>query len=125
LTTDRPPAGRPAAGPPSEPLPLEIDPAALAGLRSGPQAYALLDVREPWELAICGFPEALHVPLGELAGREHELPGDRPLIVFCHSGRRSLLATQYLRRLGLNEAVNLRGGVEAYALEVDASMARY
>jgi rhodanese-related sulfurtransferase len=121
LTSNRPPAGRPAAGPPPEPLPLEIDPAELAGLRSAPQAYALLDVREPWELAICGFPEAL----GELAGREHELPSDRPLIVFCHSGRRSLLAAQYLRRLGLNEVVNLRGGVEAYALEVDPSMARY
>jgi rhodanese-related sulfurtransferase len=125
LTADRALAGRPAAGPPSEPPPLKIDPAGLAGLRRGPRDYALLDVREPWELAICGFLEALHVPLGELAGREHELPRARPLIVFCHTGRRSLPATQYLRRLGLNEAVNLRGGVEAYALEVDPSMARY
>ena len=125
MTSARPPAGGPAAGPPPEPLPLEIDPAELARLRSAGQAYALLDVRESWELAICGFPEALHVPLGELAGREHELPRDRSLIVFCHSGRRSLLAAQYLRRLGLNEVVNLRGGVEAYAVEVDPSMARY
>ena len=125
MTLDRPLAGRPAAEPPSDPLPLEIDAAELAGLRSGPQAYALLDVREPWELAICGFSEALHVPLGALAGREHELPRDRPLIVFCHRGHRSLLATQYLRRLGLSAAVNLRGGVETYAPEVDPSMARY
>ena len=125
MRSDRALAGRAAAGATSEPLPLEIDAVELAGLRSGPQTYALLDVREPWELAICGFSEALHVPLGELAGREHELPRDRPLIVFCHSGRRSLLATQYLRRLGLSGAVNLRGGVEAYALEVDPSMARY
>ncbi|HSA79686.1 MAG TPA: rhodanese-like domain-containing protein [Geminicoccaceae bacterium] len=125
MTSDGPPAGRATAGLRSEPLLVEIDPAELAGLRSGPQAYALLDVREPWELAICNFPEALHVPLGELAGRAHELPRDRPLIVFCHSGRRSLLATQYLRRLGLSEAVNLRGGVESYALQVDPRMARY
>jgi rhodanese-related sulfurtransferase len=125
LTSDRARAGKPAAGRSREPLPLEIEPAELAALRSGPQDYALLDVREPWELAICGFPEALHLPLGELAGREHELPRVRPLIVFCHTGRRSLLATQYLRQLGMNEAVNLRGGVEAYALEVDPSMARY
>jgi rhodanese-related sulfurtransferase len=125
LTSDRPLAGRPAARLPSEPAPLEIDAAELAGLRSGPQAYALLDVREPWELAICGFPEALHVPLGELAGRETELPRDRPLVVFCHSGHRSLLATQYLRRLGVSGASNLRGGVDAYALEVDPSMTRY
>ena len=121
--SDRPLAGGPPALP--DPLPLEIDAAELAGLRSGSQEYALLDVREPWELAICGFPEALHVPLGALAGREQELPRERPLIVFCHVGRRSLLATQYLRRLGLSGAVNLRGGVESYALEVDPSMSRY
>ena len=125
MTSDRQLVQKPAAASSPEPLPLEIEPAELAGLRSGSRDYALLDVREPWELAICGLPEALHLPLGELAGREHELPRDRPLIVFCHTGRRSLLATQYLRRLGLNQAVNLRGGVGAYALEVDPSMARY
>ena len=105
--------------------PLEIGPAELARLRDGAQPYALLDVREPWELQICGFSEALAVPLGTLAGREHELPRDRRLVVVCHSGRRSLLATQHLRRQGLDRAVNLRGGVEAYALEVDPTMARY
>ena len=108
-----------------DPLPLEIEPVELAGLRGGSQPYALLDVRETWELAICGFPEALHVPLGALAGREHELPRDRPLIVICHSGRRSLLATRHLRQRGLQRAHNLRGGVEAYALEVEPGMARY
>ena len=86
---------------PTEPLPLEIAPAELARLRAARRSYALLDVREPWEVAICGFAEAIHLPLGALAGREHELPRDRPLIVVCHTGRRSLLATQYLRRLGL------------------------
>jgi rhodanese-related sulfurtransferase len=124
LTTDR---ARGGGGPAqsAEPLPLEIDPADLAALRSGPASYALLDVREPWELAICGFPEAIHRPLGVLVGQEQELPNDRLLIVICHTGRRSLLATEYLRRLGWSRAVNLRGGVEAYALEVDPSMARY
>jgi rhodanese-related sulfurtransferase len=105
--------------------PLEIDPAALAALRSAPDSYALLDVREPWELAICGFAEAIHRPLSALVGQEQGLPRDRPLIVVCHSGQRSLLAVQHLRRLGWGEAVNLRGGVEAYALQIDPTMARY
>lgn len=109
----------------TDPLPLEVAPAELTRLRTGAEPYALLDVREPWEVAICGFAEAIHVPLRELAGRAHELPRDRPLIVVCHTGRRSLLATQYLRGSGLSGAVNLRGGVEAYALEVDPAMARY
>jgi rhodanese-related sulfurtransferase len=105
--------------------PLEIGPEELAGLRDGAEPYALLDVREPWELEICGFPEAIALPLGTLAGRERELPRDRRLIVVCHSGRRSLLATRHLRQQGLDRAINLRGGVEAYALEVDPTMARY
>ena len=123
MTGDRARAGG-AAGP-AEPLPLEIDPAELATLRAEAGSYAVLDVRESWELAICGFPEAIHVPLGALIGQEHELPRDRPLVVICHTGRRSLLAIQHLRRLGWSRAVNLRGGVEAYALEIDPGMARY
>jgi rhodanese-related sulfurtransferase len=109
----------------SQTLPLEIEPAALSELRRGAEPYALLDVREPWELEICGFAEALHLPLGGLAGREHELPRDRPLVVVCHHGQRSLLATRHLRQRSLTRAVSLRGGVEAYALEVDPAMARY
>jgi len=123
LRSPAPPAGD--ARPASQALPLEIEPAALAGLRQGAEPYALLDVREPWELEICGFAEAIHLPLGALAGREHELPQDRPLIVVCHSGQRSLLVTRHLRQRGLARAVNLRGGVDAYALEVDPVMARY
>lgn len=114
-----------AAGQPPEPLPLEIDPVELSALRSESDSCVLLDVREPWEVAICSFAEAIHRPLGALVGHEQALPHDRPLIVICHTGRRSLLATQHLRRLGWSRAVNLRGGVEAYALEVDPSMARY
>jgi rhodanese-related sulfurtransferase len=124
LSSPAAPAGD-AARPASQALPPELEPAALAGLRQGAEPYALLDVREPWELEICGFPEAIHLPLGTLAGREHELPRDRPLVVVCHHGQRSLLATRHLRRCGLARAVNLRGGVEAYALEVDPAMARY
>jgi rhodanese-related sulfurtransferase len=124
LTSVRPLAEGRAAPLPDDSLPLEIAPAEFAEIRSGSRPYAVFDVREPWELAICHFPEAIHLPLGSLPEREHTLPGDRPLIVVCHSGRRSLLATRHLRRAGLQRAVNLRGGVEAYALEIE-SMARY
>ncbi len=123
MTAERPRAATPGQLP--EPLPLEIDPGELLVLRSQPDSYILLDVREPWELEICGFAEAIHRPLGALVGQEHELSRDRPLVVICHTGRRSSLATQHLRRLGWDRAVNLRGGVEAYALEVDPGMARY
>ena len=121
---DPTPRSRSAPPPVPDPLPLEIAPATLADWRTRGLAAVIVDVREAWELAICGFAEALHVPLGQLAGREPELPSDRPLVMVCHSGRRSLLATRHLRARGL-PATNLGGGVEAYALTVDPTMARY
>jgi rhodanese-related sulfurtransferase len=108
-----------------DPPPLEIAPEELAALRAAGGGHAIVDVREAWEVAICGFPEALHVPLGELAQRVGELPAERPLVVVCHTGRRSLLATRYLRQAGRGRATNLQGGVEAWALSIDPHMARY
>jgi rhodanese-related sulfurtransferase len=108
-----------------DPPPLEITPLQLAALREAGAAHAIVDVREAWELEICGFPGALHLPLGELAQRAGELPAERPLVMVCHTGQRSLLATHYLRQAGLGRATNLRGGVEAWALTVDPAMARY
>lgn len=110
---------------PADPPPLEIAPQQLAELCAAGAALAILDVREPWELAICGFPEAISVPLGELAGREAELPRDRLLVVVCHTGQRSLLATRHLRALGMDQVTNLAGGVEGWALTADPGMPRY
>ena len=110
---------------PADPLPIEIAPERLAELQAAGEPVAILDVREPWELEICGFPGAIHIPLGELVGREAELPPDRALVVICHAGRRSLLATRHLRRLGLARTTSLAGGVEGWALTVDPAMPRY
>lgn len=107
------------------PAPLEIGVAEFAALRDQGTAHVILDVREPWETAICGFEEALEVPLGSLPGRRHEIPQDRPVIVVCHHGQRSLVAADFLRRAGLARASSLQGGVEAWAIEVDPGMPRY
>ncbi len=114
-----------AAAPTMADLPLEIGPAELAKLRAGGAAHTLLDVREPWEIAICGFADALCIPLASLAARQAALPKGQPLVVVCHTGRRSLLAAQVLRRSGFSGATSLRGGVEDWALTIDPTMARY
>ena len=110
---------------PQEPLPLELEPQDVADWLTDEPPPAILDVREAWELQVCGFPKAIHVPLGELAGREDELPTNCPVVVVCHTGQRSLLATRHLRARGLRSTTNLRGGVEAWALQIDPAMARY
>ena len=97
----------------------------FAALRAGPGDYALLDVREPWEVALGALPEALTIPMNELPDRLDTLPVDRPLVVLCHHGQRSGQVTAWLHRLGYDNAVNLDGGIDAWARTVDPEMPTY
>jgi rhodanese-related sulfurtransferase len=110
---------------PGDTPPLEIAPAELALLRSRPGGCAILDVREPWEIAICSLPEAVHLPLDGLIGRTGSLPRDRVLVVVCHAGVRSLIAARHLRASGFDRVTSLRGGLDAWAVEIDREMPRY
>jgi len=92
------------------------------------QDFILLDVREPWELERAKWDDARlkFVPMSQLAQRGLEkMPEDMPAVVVCHHGIRSFHVTNWLLSLGLQNVNSLRGGIEAYALEVDASVGRY
>lgn len=97
----------------------------FAALRERAEPYALLDVREPWEVALGTLPEALTIPMSELPERADTLPADRPLVVLCHHGQRSGEVTAWLRRRGYDNAVNLDGGIDAWARTVDPTMTTY
>jgi len=97
----------------------------LAELRSEGTPHLLLDVREPPELAICRIEQARHIPMGSLADHLDELPQDRPIVVMCHHGIRSGAVVDELHRIGFTSAVNLRGGIDAWAREIDPQMAVY
>ena len=99
--------------------------ADFAALRESQEDYALLDVREPWEVALGALPEAMTVPMNELPERLEALPADRPLVVLCHHGQRSGHVTAWLRRLGYDNAVNLDGGIDAWARTIDPAMPTY
>jgi len=105
----------------------EITPKELAAWRADAtrEAPSLIDVREPWEFDHCRIEGSQLVPLGQLVARVGELPRDRPLVIVCHHGNRSGVATDFLRRSGFEHVLNLRGGVEAWASDVDKSMPRY
>jgi glyoxylase-like metal-dependent hydrolase (beta-lactamase superfamily II)/rhodanese-related sulfurtransferase len=83
------------------------------------QALTLLDVRSEDEFngPDGRAPGSLLIPLPELELRRHELPTDRPVIVLCHSGSRSALATQQLQKAGLHQVANLRGGLRRWSDE--------
>jgi rhodanese-related sulfurtransferase len=72
---------------------------------------ALLDVREPEEWAAGHAADAVHVPLAQLS--LDVLPDGEPLLVVCHVGGRSAMATRALRSAGV-PAVNVTGGMAAW-----------
>lgn len=74
----------------------------------------LLDVREPDEWSAGHIAEAAHVPMGQLAARQAELPDDQLIVCVCRSGQRSALVTQALVNAGY-DAANLEGGMLAWA----------
>ena len=57
--------------------------------------------------------------------RLESLPKEKPLLVYCHHGMRSMNAVRLLRSKGYNQAVNLTGGIDAWAVAIDTSMQRY
>ena len=85
----------------------------------------LIDVREPWEFEYCRIEGSMLIPLGELPARIDELPAKRPLVIVCHHGNRSWYAAVMLEQAGFADVFNLRGGVEAWAVDVEPTMKRY
>ena len=105
----------------------QLTPGELARWRedAAREPPVLVDVREPWEFELARIEGSLLVPLGELPRRVHELPRGRPLVMGCHTGRRSQNAAMFLAQSGFTDVQNLSGGVEGWAVEVDPSMRRY
>jgi adenylyltransferase/sulfurtransferase len=85
----------------------------------------LLDVREPHELQISALPNAVNIPLGTLAARLSELDSAEEMVVFCKSGTRSTRALELLTSAGFKKVKNLKGGINAWAKEVDNNLPIY
>jgi rhodanese-related sulfurtransferase len=96
-----------------------------ARLRAGDEPPLLLDVREPWEFAICRIDGAQLLPMGSIVASLDQLERDRDTVVICHHGIRSQQVAYFLERQGFSRIVNLVGGVAAWARDVDRDMATY
>lgn len=102
----------------------EIPPSELKRRLDAGEPTAILDVREPWEHELCAIPGARLIPMDQLVARVGELDPRREVVVHCHHGQRSAAVVQWLRRQGI-PAVNLRGGIDDWAVEVDPALGRY
>ena len=102
-----------------------VTPRQLQARLEAGEDVVVLDVRNPPEYAICRIEGATLLPLPVLQRRLSELDPDKELVIHCHSGIRSMQATQWLRSQGFEKVRNLAGGIDAWSLEVDSSIPRY
>ncbi|MCX6060262.1 MAG: molybdopterin-synthase adenylyltransferase MoeB [Chloroflexi bacterium] len=92
---------------------------------AGNSKLILLDVREPHELQISALPNAINIPLGQLAARLAELDSADDMVIFCKAGTRSARALELLVSAGFKKVKNLKGGINAWAMDVDQSLPIY
>jgi rhodanese-related sulfurtransferase len=85
----------------------------------------IIDVREPHELEISHIEGATLIPLGQLASRMHELDSAEEIVLMCKVGTRSVRALDVLYSAGFRKMKNLKGGINAWAREVDPSLPIY
>jgi molybdopterin/thiamine biosynthesis adenylyltransferase/rhodanese-related sulfurtransferase len=118
------PAANGAVGESGENEVAELDASTVAEMLAADVAPYLLDVREPWEWAVSNLAErgARLIPLGELEERLAEVPSGRPIVVYCRTGQRSFDAALRLAEAGLGPVANLRGGLIAWARDVEPGL---
>jgi rhodanese-related sulfurtransferase len=103
----------------------DIDPIQLKERLMRGDDLRLLDVREPEEVAIAPFPDALHLPMNEIPSQIQALDAAAEWVVVCHHGIRSAQVAMYLARMGFERVANLTGGIDRWSLTVDKSVPRY
>jgi len=105
---------------------MNITPMELKARMDRGEKFRLVDVRENEEWALVRLPQAELIPLSQFQQRATaELSPDDHLILYCHHGMRSGRAQGYLKAQGYSNVLNLTGGIDAWAIQVDPSMKRY
>jgi rhodanese-related sulfurtransferase len=102
-----------------------ITPRELERRISAGDELVLLDVRESGELAICRIADSVHIPMGDIGRRAGELEREAEIVCICHHGVRSANVAAALTSMGFEHTLNLSGGIDRWAREVDTRMARY
>jgi len=104
----------------------EISAADLKSLRDRGSEVILLDVREPWEFVAAQIAGSKHIPMGDIPSRfQQELDPEAHIVVVCHHGVRSMNVTAWLRQQGFESVQSLRGGIDRWSREIDATVPAY
>jgi adenylyltransferase/sulfurtransferase len=103
----------------------QITPAGLKALMDAGSPYCLVDVREPWEVALARIDGSVDIPLNEIPARLQELDRQAAIIVMCKLGGRSQRAAEFLANNGFDRVSNLQGGIDAWARDIDPQLPAY
>lgn len=103
----------------------EITVQELENLKDQGTDFQLIDVREAYEYEIANLHGVL-IPLAQIEDQVDQIASDKKVVVHCRSGVRSAQAIQTLeKKFGFKNLYNLKGGILAYADEIDSSLAKY
>jgi rhodanese-related sulfurtransferase len=107
--------------------PIEVDVQTVKAMLDRQDDFLLLDCRGDDEYQLVNISGAVLIPMQQMPERIGELEAHKkgPIVVHCHHGGRSLRVTHWLRNQGFANVRNMTGGIDAWATEVDKSMARY
>jgi rhodanese-related sulfurtransferase len=104
-------------------------PDLIALSAAGAPAPLLLDVREPWEVALAAIRidglRTLALPMNSVPQHCAELDPAQPVVCICHHGARSAQVVAFLERQGFDAVYNLAGGIDAWSVQVDPGVPRY
>ena len=105
---------------------MNITPAEVKTRLDRGDKFRLIDVRENDEWALVRLPQAELIPLSAFQQRATaELAPDEEIVLYCHHGMRSARAQGYLKAQGYGNVLNLTGGIDAWAVQLDPTMKRY
>lgn len=94
-------------------------------MRDRKEDFQLLDIREEYEYDICNLGGEL-IPMSDVADNVEKISKDKKVVVHCRSGKRSASVIQMLeQQYGFSNLYNLKGGIMAWADEIDPEMAKY
>lgn len=102
----------------------EITVIELKKLKDTEADYQLIDVREDHEVEICEM-GGVHIPMGDVMNNLDKISKIKQVIVHCRSGARSGAICQALEKEGYTNVYNLKGGIIAWATDVDTALTKY
>ena len=102
----------------------EISVQELQDKKEKGEDFQLIDVREDFEYEMSNLGGTL-IPLSGVLIEADKIDKTKPVVVMCRSGKRSAAAIMQLEQLGYTNLYNLKGGILAWAAEIDPTLNVY